>query len=53
MIRWNRITIAGREYIYEYRQSWGKVYYSFDSGATWHRTKTAAFRALQGAEVTA
>lgn len=27
------------------RLSWNRVYYSLDHGLTWHRTKTAAYKA--------
>jgi hypothetical protein len=43
MIRWAYTTTPdGRRIIYEYKTSWGKRYYSFDSGESWHLTKSYA-----------
>lgn len=46
MIRTAKITIksTGEQFWYDYRDSWNTRYYSFDSGATWHRTKSEAYR---------
>jgi hypothetical protein len=38
---------TGEQYEYEYRDSWGARYYSFDSGDTWHKSKSAAYRAAE------
>ena len=38
---------TGRKYFYARRQSWGKVYYSFDHGDTWHASKADAYRVAE------
>lgn len=42
--RYNTVTVEGQSWEYEYRDSWGHRYYSFDGGANWHRTKAEAYR---------
>ena len=44
------IVSTGERYHYDYRQSWGHTYYSFDRGDTWHRTRSAAYRAAKDAD---
>lgn len=38
------IKATGEQFWYEYKQAWNTVYYSFDDGATWYRTKTKAYK---------
>lgn len=38
------IKATGEQFWYEAKLSWNTVYYSFDDGVTWHRTKSAAYR---------
>jgi hypothetical protein len=40
---WNKIKIQDTWFTYEYRDSWGKRYYSFDNGQTWATSKKKAF----------
>lgn len=37
------IKATGEQFWYEVKQSWSTIYYSFDDGATWHRSKTKAY----------
>lgn len=39
------IKATGEQFWYEVKLAWNRLYYSFDSGATWHRTKSAAYHA--------
>ena len=41
------IKATGEQFWYEVKQSWQTLYYSFDDGATWHRTKTKAYQAAR------
>lgn len=34
---------TGNRYEYETKQSWGKVYYSFNGGRDWNQSKRTAF----------
>lgn len=38
------IKATGEQFWYEAKRSWNTIYYSFDDGATWHRTKSAAYK---------
>lgn len=51
MIKLAKATIkaTGEQFWYEVKQSWQTLYYSFDDGATWHRTKTKAYKVAQDA----
>lgn len=45
MIKLAKATIkaTGEQVYYEIKQSWQQLYYSFDDGATWHRSKSKAY----------
>ena len=43
MTRWNAITFQGETMRYEYKDSWGRRYYSFDNEQTWFTSKKRAY----------
>ena len=49
MIRWNALTYRGVSYLYDYKDSWGKRYYSFDGQMTWFTSKKKAFEVAEAA----
>jgi len=42
------IKATGERFYYEVKQSWNRLYYSFDDGATWHSSKTVAYKTASG-----
>ena len=44
-----RATHGGKRYIFEYKTSFGKRYYSFDGGRNWHKSKSEAFHSAKNA----
>lgn len=38
------IKATGEQFWYEVKLAWNRLYYSFDDGATWHRTKSQAYK---------